>query len=161
MFTGRLKKKNKTKEELQHIQKGKSLRISQNQRKPLNGWAGVFHVATWNSHMIPPSNVIVTWHQTFSGFRCCGSFLPFISLDLLLAVQTNCRGRCTLHMAGHWREMNDGCGERKDKQKMRKSPVGFCDVAQRNMAGYNVWRLKKRTKFHKAIWIRNNCIWTI
>lgn len=26
----------------------------------------------------------------------------------------------------------------------RKSPTGVCDVAQRNMAGYDVWRLKKK-----------------
>lgn len=36
-------------------------------------------------------------------------------------------------------------GERKE----RKSPTGVCDVAQRNMAGYDVWRMKKGQNFIK------------
>lgn len=50
--------------------------------------------------------------------------------------------------------MEEGAGERERRVKI---PAGVCDVAQRIMAGYDVWRLnlkkeeKKRTKFHKAI----------
>lgn len=36
-------------------------------------------------------------------------------------------------------EMEGGAGKEK-----RKSPTGVCDVAQRIMAGYDVWRLKKK-----------------
>lgn len=30
------------------------------------------------------------------------------------------------------------------KERERKSPAGVCDVAQRIMAGFDVWRLKKK-----------------
>lgn len=129
-----------------------------------------------DSHMIPPSNVIITCHHLSPdiwGFQVFWEFSAFsISTELLLAVQTNYRGRpilrsSVLHglgqQAGHWRDewWTWNWREEQKTRKERKSPTGVCDVAQRNMAGYDVWRLKKRTKFHKAIWIRYNCIWTI
>lgn len=40
-------------------------------------------------------------------------------------------------------EMEGGAGNGK---RERKSPAGVCDVAQRIMAGFDVWRLKKKDK---------------
>ena len=40
--------------------------------------------------------------------------------------------------------MSDGRGNGgRSRKKAGKSPAGVCDVAQRIMAGYDVWRLKK------------------
>lgn len=108
-----------------------------------------------DTHMIPPSYVIVTCHRTFGGFRCFWEFSAFsIGMELLLAFQTNYRGRRTLrssvlHRLGllarrwgdewwtwNWRE--------EQKTRKERAQLGFCDVAQRNMAGYDVWRLRKK-----------------
>lgn len=82
--------------------------------------------------------------------------LSSISMELLLAVQTNCRGRrslrsAVLHGLGQlWPdtgEMSDGRGNggrsrrEKERERREKIPAGVCDVAQRIMAGYDVWRL--------------------
>ena len=60
--------------ELQNIQKRRQ-RVPK-PAEPSNGSAGDLAVgpSSWGSHMIPLSNVIITCHRTFGGFR---SFLPF------------------------------------------------------------------------------------
>lgn len=107
--------------------------------------------------------MIITWDPLAScnriiwGLRGAGGLVVFSLLyryDTRTAASspTNSRGRHALltsvlhelgRMAGHWR------GEQWMWEGGRKGGVrvmGFCDEAQRNMAGYDVWRLKKTDK---------------
>lgn len=147
VFTGGLKTE---KQELQSIQtrkKKKNSRISQKPAKPLIGESWCVWLQTWQtatrgpstwgqSHWSPPSNVIITCHRTFGWISgVLGVFsLSSISMELLLAVQTNCRGRrslrsAVLHGLGQlWPdtgEMSDGRGNggrsRREREE-RKDP---------------------------------------
>lgn len=127
-------------------------RISQKPAKPLIGESWCVWLQTWQtatrgpstwgqSHWSLPSNVIITCHRTFGWISgVLGVFsLSSISMELLLAVQTNCRGRrslrsAVLHGLGQlWPdtgEMSDGRGNggrsRREKERGEKrSQLGF------------------------------------
>lgn len=116
----------------------------------------------WDSHMIPPSNVIITCHHLspdVRGFQVFGEFSAFYQHKKCCQVSKQTLGGTAPSARQFYTDlasgpdtggMSNGCGE-GERRKERKSPTGICDVAQRNMAGYDVWRLKKRTNFHKAI----------
>lgn len=152
--------------------------------KPFNGWAGA---CGWRHGRLPLEGILpgtVTWTLLLmwsspvtghlGGFQVFWEFSAFsIRIELLLAVQTNYRGRRTLRSsvlhglgqpAGHWRD-EWWTWKWREEQKMRKESekpqLGFV----KSLRGLSLVMMsgdwKKRTKFHKAIWIRYNCIWTI
>ena len=97
--------------------------------------------SSWDSHMIPSSNVIITCLHLppdIRGFQVCWEFSAFsISIELLLAVQTNSKGGAApcarqfytdLASRPDTGEMSDGRWEgwRSRKEGEKEPNCGLC-----------------------------------
>lgn len=148
-------------------EKKKSYEIIQNWKlifpkpaKPLNRWAGMWLQTWWTatrggqfflgqSHD-PPSNVIITRLWTFEGIQVLWEFSSIsISIELLLSIWTLGGAACSAGQSSQLCRIKDGRMEGGAENE--RGNWARCDVAQRNMAGYDVWRLGGKIRGQNSI----------
>lgn len=98
----------------------------------------------------PPSNVIITCLWTFEGIQVLWEFSSIsISIELLLSIWTLGGAACSAGQSSQLCGIKDGGMEGGAENE--RGNWARCDVAQRNMAGYDVWRLGGKIRGQNSI----------
>lgn len=98
----------------------------------------------------PPSNVIITRLWTFEGIQVLWEFSSIsISIELLLSIWTLGGAACSAGQSSQLCGIKDGRMEGGAENE--RGNWARCDVAQRNMAGYDVWRLGGKIRGQNSI----------